>query len=99
LGGKRRNLRKLPFEGGDKFGVPASAAAGRASATRSADAQRSRSTGRDVSILKFIETNWALPPLSKRSRDHLPNPIEDRANPYVTANRPAIGDLRSLFQF
>jgi len=52
-----------------------------------------------VSILKFIEANWALPPLSKRSRDHLPNPIEDRADPYVPANRPAIGDLRSLFRF
>jgi len=52
-----------------------------------------------VSILKFIETNWGLPTLSARSRDQLPNPIEDSADPYVPANRPAIGDLRSLFQF
>jgi phospholipase C len=52
-----------------------------------------------VSILKFIEANWGLPPLSARSRDQLPNPIEDGADPYVPANRPAIGDLRSLFQF
>lgn len=52
-----------------------------------------------VSILKFIEENWALPPLSARSRDQLPNPIEDGADPYVPANRPAIGGLRSLFQF
>jgi phospholipase C len=37
--------------------------------------------------------------LSVRSRDHLPNPIEDGADPYIPANRPAIGDLRSLFQF
>jgi phospholipase C len=37
--------------------------------------------------------------LSLRSRDRLPNPIEDSADPYVPANRPAIGDLRSLFQF
>jgi hypothetical protein len=40
-----------------------------------------------------------LPPLSKRSRDQLPNPIEDSADPYIPANRPAIGDLRGLFQF
>jgi phospholipase C len=52
-----------------------------------------------VSILKFIETNWGLPPLSARSRDQLPNPIEDGADPYVPANRPAIGDLRGLFRF
>ena len=52
-----------------------------------------------VSILKFIEANWGLPPLSPRSRDQLPNPIEDGGDPYVPANRPAIGDLRSLFQF
>jgi phospholipase C len=37
--------------------------------------------------------------LSARSRDQLPNPIEDSADPYIPANRPAIGDLRSLFQF
>ena len=52
-----------------------------------------------VSILKFIEANWGLPTLSARSRDRLPNPTEDSADPYVPANRPAISDLRSLFQF
>jgi phospholipase C len=52
-----------------------------------------------VSILKFIESNWRLGPLSARSRDHLPNPIADAADPYVPANRPAIGDLMSLFGF
>jgi len=52
-----------------------------------------------VSILKFIEANWRLGRLSARSRDHLPNPIADPADPYVPANRPAIGDLMSLFQF
>jgi phospholipase C len=52
-----------------------------------------------VSILKFIETNWGLPTLSARSRDQLPNPIEDSADPYIPGNRPAIGNLRSLFQF
>jgi phospholipase C len=52
-----------------------------------------------VSILKFIEANWRLDPLSPRSRDHLPNPVADPSNPYVPANRPAIGDLMSLFAF
>jgi phospholipase C len=52
-----------------------------------------------ASILKFIEANWGLGPLSARSRDRLPNPIEDAADPYVPANRPAIGDLMRLFQF
>ncbi len=52
-----------------------------------------------VSILKFIEANWRLGPLSARSRDRLPNPVEDPADRYVPANRPAIGDLRGLFAF
>ena len=52
-----------------------------------------------VSILKFIEENWRLDPLSPRSRDHLPNPAADQADPYVPANRPAIDDLMSLFAF
>jgi phospholipase C len=52
-----------------------------------------------VSILKFIEANWRLAPISARSRDPLPNPLADPADPYVPANRPAIGDLMSLFQF
>jgi phospholipase C len=52
-----------------------------------------------VSILKFIEANWRVGSLSVRSRDRLPNPIAAPADPYVPANRPAIGDLMSLFQF
>jgi acid phosphatase len=52
-----------------------------------------------VSILKFIEANWRLDPLSPRSRDHLPNPVADPSDPYVPANRPAIGDLENLFAF
>ncbi len=53
-----------------------------------------------VSLLKFIETNWRLPPLSARSRDSLPNPVmEDKRNVYVPVNRPAIGDLMNLFRF
>ena len=52
-----------------------------------------------VSILKFIETNWGLDPLTKRSRDNLPNPVQTRSNPYVPTNSPAIGDLMDLFTF
>jgi phospholipase C len=51
-----------------------------------------------VSILKFIEANWNVPPVTKRSRDNLPNPITG-ANPYKPTNGPAIGDLTDLFQF
>ena len=52
-----------------------------------------------VSIAKFIEANWGLDPISKRSRDNLPNPRQDRSNPYVPTNGPAIGDLMDLFDF
>ena len=51
-----------------------------------------------VSIMKFIEHNWGLPPLSNRSRDNLPNPIQ-AAGKYAPQNSPAIGDLMSLFDF
>jgi phospholipase C len=52
-----------------------------------------------VSILKFIERNWRLAPLSPRSRDNLPDPATDPADPYRPANGPAIGDLMTLFDF
>jgi phospholipase C len=52
-----------------------------------------------ASILKFIEMNWGLAPLSPRSRDNLPNPVMSGPDPYVPQNRPAIGDLTNLFQF
>ncbi len=52
-----------------------------------------------VSILKFIERNWRLNPVTHRSRDNFPNPITDDENPYVPLNSPAIGDLFDLFQF
>ena len=52
-----------------------------------------------VSILKFIERNWGLAPLTHRSRDNLPNPIPSAASAYVPANTPAIGDLFDLFSF
>jgi acid phosphatase len=51
------------------------------------------------SILKFIEKNWNLAPLSPRSRDNLPNPIAAPENPYVPTNGPSIGDLMTVFDF
>jgi len=52
-----------------------------------------------VSILKFIERNWHLAPLTGRSRDNLPNPHVHKDNPYVPVNAPAIGDLFDMFDF
>ena len=52
-----------------------------------------------VSILKFIERNWDLKPLTHRSRDNFPNPRVDDDNPYVPLNSPALGDLFDLFHF
>ena len=52
-----------------------------------------------VSILKFIEANWGLDPVTDRSRDNLPNPKTSRQNPYVPLNGPALGDLMDLFDF
>ncbi len=52
-----------------------------------------------VSILKFIEANWGLEPLTKRSRDNMPNPKQNGINRYVPTNGPAIGDLMGLFDF
>jgi phospholipase C len=53
-----------------------------------------------VSILKFIERNWNLPPVTKRSRDNFPNPFSlDFISPYVPLNSPALSDLFELFDF
>ena len=52
-----------------------------------------------VSILKFIERNWDLDPLTHRSRDNLANPVAYSDDPYVPVNSPAIGDLFDLFDF
>ena len=52
-----------------------------------------------VSLLKFIERNWHLRPLTDRSRDNLPNPENRRDNPYVPVNLPAISDLFDSFDF
>ena len=51
-----------------------------------------------ASVVKFIERNWGLKPLTLRSRDNLPNPIF-KDNPYVPVNIPAIGDLFDMFAF
>ncbi|HEU4727162.1 MAG TPA: alkaline phosphatase family protein [Kofleriaceae bacterium] len=52
-----------------------------------------------VSILKFIERNWALSPITGRSRDNLPNPVATADNPYVPTNMPALSDLFDMFDF
>ena len=52
-----------------------------------------------VSILKFVEANWKLKPLTSRSRDNYPNPITSSSNPYVPLNTPALGDLMDMFTF
>ena len=52
-----------------------------------------------VSVLKFIEANWTVPPITKHSRDNLPNPTTTEADPYMPTNGPAIGDLMDLFTF
>jgi phospholipase C len=52
-----------------------------------------------VSILKFIERNWYLAPVTTRSRDNFPNPISEFSNPYVPVNSPALTDLYNLFNF
>ncbi len=56
-----------------------------------------------ASIIKFIEYNWGLPTITKRSRDNLPNPLQSPddpwSSPYVPMNSPAIGDLTDMFNF
>jgi phospholipase C len=52
-----------------------------------------------VSILKFIERNWGLPPVTGRSRDNFPDPVTQPDDPYVPVNSPAISDLFDLFDF
>jgi len=52
-----------------------------------------------VSVLKFIERNWRLKPLTARSRDNLPNPKPGDHDSYIPRNSPAIGDLFDMFSF
>jgi phospholipase C len=52
-----------------------------------------------VSILKFIERNWYLDPVTHRSRDNYPNPVVHEHDPYVPLNSPALADLFDLFNF
>jgi phospholipase C len=49
-----------------------------------------------VSILKFIEANWGLKPLTSYSEDNLPNATPQA---YVPKVRPAIGNLMTMFNF
>jgi len=52
-----------------------------------------------ASVLKFIERNWFLNPLTVRSRDNLPNPVSAQIDPYVPLNMPAVSDLFEMFDF
>jgi len=52
-----------------------------------------------VSLLKFIEHNWQLQPLTDRSRDNYPNPTSKKSNPYVPTNMLALDDLFDAFDF
>src|SRR5215468_6990375 len=52
-----------------------------------------------VSLLKFIERNWGLQPLTNRSRDNLPNPTFSKNNEYVPNNSPALADMFDAFNF
>jgi phospholipase C len=52
-----------------------------------------------ASVVKFIERNWDLKPLTLRSRDNLHNPKMSGVNPYVPVNMPAVGDLFDMFDF
>src|ERR1700733_4234020 len=52
-----------------------------------------------VSIIKFIERNWSLSPITSRSRDNFPNPVAGASDPYVPLNSPAIDDLFDAFNF
>jgi phospholipase C len=49
-----------------------------------------------VSILKFIEANWHLRPLSRTGEDNLRNATPGA---YVPKDRPAIGNLMTMFDF
>src|SRR5260370_18658549 len=49
-----------------------------------------------VSILKFIEANWGLSPLTSYSEDNMPNATPGQ---YVPKVRPAIGNLMTMFYF
>jgi phospholipase C len=55
-------------------------------------------------VVKFIERNWGLKPLTGRSRDNLPNPVMSKSSPYVPVDAKgnpmaAVGDLFDMFNF
>jgi phospholipase C len=52
-----------------------------------------------ASVPKFIEANWGLPPITRRSRDNLPNPVTAPGNDYVPVNGPSISNLMPAFKF
>jgi phospholipase C len=51
-----------------------------------------------ASVVKVIERNWRLKPLTRRSRENLPNQIH-RHDAHVPDNMPAVSDLFDMFDF
>ena len=51
-----------------------------------------------MSSLKFIELPWGLKPVSHRSRDNFPNPLQLPGS-YAPLNTPALNDLFDFFDF
>jgi hypothetical protein len=51
-----------------------------------------------VWILKFIEHNWNLPPVTRRRRDNFSNPVQLPGS-YAPLNTPALNDLFDCFDF
>jgi|GEM_PF-78897 len=58
-----------------------------------------------ASLVKFIQRNWKLAPLSQRSRDNHPNPVHTKPGnasdvAYIPINKtPTVGDLMTMFEF
>ena len=57
------------------------------------------STTDHVSIVKSIERNWSLEPITHRSRDNFPNPRTNTSDPYVPTNSPALGGFFDFSAF
>jgi len=49
-------------------------------------------------LRRELETRFGEP-VTERSRDNFPNPVQRHDNPYVPVNSPALGDLFDLFDF
>ncbi len=55
--------------------------------------------GDHVSLLKFIERNWALTRSPRAAATTCRTRLSKKANPYVPTNSPALSDLFDAFDF